>query len=88
MKRIPIMISLKEKQEMQRTAKILKCGVSALAHKALTHFSRSDHTNRWKNPQLRRRRYEIAKITRRNGTHSHITSWRNQLSVKLEMIAR
>lgn len=54
MKRIPIIISLKEKQEMQRTAKILKCSVSSLVHKALTHFSRSYHTNRWKNPQLRR----------------------------------
>ena len=56
MKRIHIIISLKERQEMQRTAKILKCSVSALAYKALIHFSRSDHTNRWKNPQLRRRK--------------------------------
>ncbi|WP_096046197.1 hypothetical protein [Sulfurospirillum diekertiae] len=54
MKRIQIIMSLKERQEMQRTAKILKCGVSALMHKALIHFSRSYHTHRWKNPQLRR----------------------------------
>ena len=54
MKRITVMISLKEKKEMQRTAKILKCSVSALVYKALIHYSRSYHTNRWKNPQLRR----------------------------------
>lgn len=56
MKRIPIIISLKEKQEMQRTAKILKCSVSALMHKALIHFSRSYHTHRWKNPLIRKRK--------------------------------
>ncbi|WP_161491986.1 hypothetical protein [Sulfurospirillum diekertiae] len=44
MKRIHIIMSLKERQEMQRTARILKCGVSALIHKAFTHFSRSYHT--------------------------------------------
>lgn len=73
MKRLSIRISLKEKQEIRRTAKILTCGVSSL-----THFSRSYHANRLKNPQLRRRRcYVIAKITQENGNYLRRTSWQN-----------